>query len=247
MSRILLVSAVLIVLSLNRDPTLAFVQSSDEEAIKAVIRAETTTFYARDATGWQATWLHDSKASRTLIANTAYTALTGWEKIAAEMLKFFKADPTPSSTQFTNDNVVVQTDGTIAFVQYDQTTTSTMDPTRKQPSREYRVLVKRDDRWRIVSQITINSESFRATPESIENNLNATGYQLLELGKANEAIEVFKVNVQLYPKSWNTYDSLGEAYAAAGNKPLAIHNYEKSLELNPKNESGKAALAKLKR
>ena len=36
-------------------------------------------------------------------------------------------------------------------------------------------------------------------------------------------------------------------YAAAGNNSLAIVNYEKSVQLNPKNESGKAALAKLKK
>ena len=46
---------------------------------------------------------------------------------------------------------------------------------------------------------------------------------------------------------WNTYDSLGEAYMMAGNKKLAIENYEKSIKLNPKSESGKAALAKLKK
>ena len=41
------------------------------------------------------------------------------------------------------------------------------------------------------------------------------------------------------------YDSLGEAHAAAGDKPRAIKNYDKSLQLNPQRESGKAALAKL--
>jgi tetratricopeptide (TPR) repeat protein len=42
------------------------------------------------------------------------------------------------------------------------------------------------------------------------------------------------------------YDSLGEAYAAAGKKELAIENYEKSLELDPKNENAKDRLKKLK-
>jgi len=36
----------------------------------------------------------------------------------------------------------------------------------------------------------------------------------------------------------NVYDSLGEAYAAAGETHLAIDNYEKSVALNPKNEGG---------
>jgi hypothetical protein len=57
---------------------------------------------------------------------------------------------------------------------------------------------------------------------------------------------VFKLNVTLFPESWNVFDSLGEAYAADGNKELAIKNYERSIELNPKNDSGIATLKKLK-
>ncbi len=49
------------------------------------------------------------------------------------------------------------------------------------------------------------------------------------------------------PNSWNTYDSLGEGYALAGDKKLAIKNYKKSLELNPENETGKKALAILEK
>jgi tetratricopeptide (TPR) repeat protein len=48
------------------------------------------------------------------------------------------------------------------------------------------------------------------------------------------------------PQSFNVYDSLGEAYAAAGEKELAIKNYEKSLELNSRRQSGIDALKKLK-
>jgi tetratricopeptide (TPR) repeat protein len=61
-----------------------------------------------------------------------------------------------------------------------------------------------------------------------------------------EAIEVFKLNVEAFPQSFNAYDSLGEAFAAAGEQELAVKNYEKSLELNPKSQSGIDALKKLK-
>ena len=72
------------------------------------------------------------------------------------------------------------------------------------------------------------------------------GYDFLGAKQVNDAIEVFKLNVKLFPNSWNVYDSLGEAYAAAGDTKLAIENYEKSMTLNPKNETGIAALAKLR-
>jgi tetratricopeptide (TPR) repeat protein len=79
-----------------------------------------------------------------------------------------------------------------------------------------------------------------------ENEMNLLGYQLLGEGKTKEAIEVFKLNVAAFPKSWNVYDSLGEAYVNDGEKKLAILNYEKSLELNPSNTGAVDALKKLK-
>jgi dienelactone hydrolase len=80
-----------------------------------------------------------------------------------------------------------------------------------------------------------------------ENEVNSWGYWLLlGYGKMKEAIEIFKLNAELYPESTNVYDSLGEAYMMNGDKELAIENYQKSLELNPKNANAIARLKKLK-
>lgn len=78
-----------------------------------------------------------------------------------------------------------------------------------------------------------------------EGDINNAGYQLLQNGKTKEAIEVFKINVEIFPKSGNVYDSLGEAYLKDGNTKLAIENYKKSIELDPKNESGKKVLEEI--
>lgn len=78
-----------------------------------------------------------------------------------------------------------------------------------------------------------------------EGELNNLGYQLLQTGKVKEAIEVFKLNIEAYPKSSNVYDSLGEAYMVAGDKENAIVNYKKSLELNSNNAGAVEALKKL--
>jgi cytochrome c-type biogenesis protein CcmH/NrfG len=56
---------------------------------------------------------------------------------------------------------------------------------------------------------------------------------------------MFQLNVELYPQSWNVYDSLGETYMNNGDRDLAIQNYKKSLELNPDNSNGKEMLKKL--
>ncbi len=79
-----------------------------------------------------------------------------------------------------------------------------------------------------------------------EGQMNRLGYNLLGLKRVKDAIEVFKLNVEDYPQSSNTYDSLGEAYMTDGNKELAIKNYERSIELNPKNTNGGEMLKKLR-
>ncbi|KRD11813.1 serine hydrolase [Flavobacterium sp. Root901] len=78
-----------------------------------------------------------------------------------------------------------------------------------------------------------------------EDDMNRVGYQLLQTGKKKEAIEVFKINVETFPKSGNVYDSLGEAYLADGDKKQAILNYSKSVELDPSNAGGKKVLDEL--
>jgi tetratricopeptide (TPR) repeat protein len=47
------------------------------------------------------------------------------------------------------------------------------------------------------------------------------------------------------PQSSNVYDSLGEAYMDDGDRLLAIANYQKSLQINPKNGNAVAMLKKL--
>ncbi|HEY4110784.1 DUF2911 domain-containing protein [Puia sp.] len=66
-----------------------------------------------------------------------------------------------------------------------------------------------------------------------ENELNQFGYQLLNDKSYDRAIEVFVLNTQKHPKSPNTFDSLGEAYAAKGDKKNAILSFKKSLSMNP--------------
>lgn len=73
--------------------------------------------------------------------------------------------------------------------------------------------------------------------------LNSFGYQFMSNNDLPIAIKFFKLNTELYPQASNTYDSLAEAYMNAGEQELAIKNYEKSLELNPKNDN---AVQKLK-
>jgi putative CocE/NonD family hydrolase len=71
-----------------------------------------------------------------------------------------------------------------------------------------------------------------------ENELNNLGYRLLGMGRVKDAIEIFKLNVEVFPEAFNPYDSLGEAYMTDGQREAAIANYKKSVELNSDNVNG---------
>lgn len=70
-------------------------------------------------------------------------------------------------------------------------------------------------------------------------------YRLPFKPKYDEAAEVFKLSVKLFPDYWNSFDSYGDLLARIGKNDLAIEMYKKSIELNQKNEGGKKALQKL--
>lgn len=82
-------------------------------------------------------------------------------------------------------------------------------------------------------------------PEYLVNQL---GYRMLQSVNSKDqsnALDFFILNVKNYPKSSNSFDSLGEAQETLGNTQKAIENYKKSLELNPDNEHAKMKIKEL--
>jgi len=88
----------------------------------------------------------------------------------------------------------------------------------------------------------------KSNPNEIhEHTLNTLGYRVLRKNRIQEAVEIFKLNVEIHPEYANGYDSLGEAYMKAGEHELAIENYQKSLELDPNNDNAKEMLEVLRK
>jgi pimeloyl-ACP methyl ester carboxylesterase len=75
--------------------------------------------------------------------------------------------------------------------------------------------------------------------------LNSLGYEELRAKHIDDAVRIFALNVETFPKDGNAYDSLGEAYAAKGDREAAMANYRKSLEFDPKNLHAAAELLRL--
>lgn len=77
-----------------------------------------------------------------------------------------------------------------------------------------------------------------------ENLINQMGYQLLAANKPEEAIAVFKTNVERYPASANPYDSLAEAYERGGRLDLAEPLYQKAHTLGEQNKDPNTGIYK---
>lgn len=94
-----------------------------------------------------------------------------------------------------------------------------------------------------VSQFQQQRKTFPATTGP--NELNLLGYHYLMKNRLPEAVEVFKLNVALYPADGNGYDSLGEAYMVQGDTARAIQNYRRAFELDSTNTNAVDMLRKL--
>ena len=88
------------------------------------------------------------------------------------------------------------------------------------------------------------SKKFRYNVPVPEFLINQMGYQSLFAGRADEAIAIFKTNVERYPESANVYDSLAEAYERGGKLELAAPLYEKAQKLGQQNQDPNLAIYK---
>lgn len=80
----------------------------------------------------------------------------------------------------------------------------------------------------------------------LEREINGRGYfLLLQQKRPAEAVRMFRANADLFPGSWNVWDSLGEGLLATGDVPGAKSAYRKSVEINPRNRNAKEALEKI--
>jgi tetratricopeptide (TPR) repeat protein len=93
--------------------------------------------------------------------------------------------------------------------------------------------------------IAMEKELYRTLYPNLSILINRAGYQYLRLNMVPSALDVFKLNVALFPGSWNVYDSYGEVLLASGDREAAIKNYRKALEINPNSKSSGAMLKKL--
>ena len=83
------------------------------------------------------------------------------------------------------------------------------------------------------------------SPVIREQSINRLGYTFIRKKNYNTALEIFKINAELYPKSSNVFNSLGKVYFLKKDTVTAIVNFKKALSINPENISSKRFLIKI--
>ncbi|WP_166437012.1 serine hydrolase [Niastella caeni] len=78
------------------------------------------------------------------------------------------------------------------------------------------------------------------------SQLNYVARDLRQAKKMSAAIKILELNAQEYPTNATVFEDLGEIYKLNGNKKEALENYEKALQVDPKNEHAKWMVEKLK-
>lgn len=77
-------------------------------------------------------------------------------------------------------------------------------------------------------------QAFAMAPEA---GINALGYEYLQGGRVADATQLFELNVEAYPGSANTFDSLSDGYLAAGDKVKALEFARKAIEALPRDKT----------
>lgn len=119
---------------------------------------------------------------------------------------------------------------------------------RKTPTAEFWALLNQPDGAPRAAQFF--HEARQKDPNALvfpEYPMNLLGYGLLQSGKTDQAIELFKLNTEAYPASANAQDSLSDGYLAAGRKDLALQAEEKCLELLPNDLNDRTFKAQLEK
>ncbi|BDD04573.1 serine hydrolase [Aureibacter tunicatorum] len=79
------------------------------------------------------------------------------------------------------------------------------------------------------------------------SELNKLGYDLIGANKIQDALKVFDLAIREFPENSNLYDSYGEAFYLDKQFEASLENYQKSLELDPKNKNAEEMIEKIKK
>lgn len=132
----------------------------EKEAIKAVVIEGIKDAYALDLDKIGKNWVHESYALRTYAQKNSFTEVIGWENLS-ELYRNYKANNEPITDEAVQENWIIRVYGNGAWVTFDQYKKGVKAENLDYiPMREFRVLEKTDEGWKIAYLGVINRNSY---------------------------------------------------------------------------------------
>lgn len=219
--------------------------NAKKEAIRHVIEKEREAFYNADLEGEANAWSHQPYVVQM---SSSGKRIVSWDSL----YHFFKNTFNDSSFSVQNLNLDIHDDeiiiqGDQAFAMHNENIQFDIGWWKDFQMKNWIVTYLENDKkeWKIVFQMRGRQKENQLFSD-LEEEINLLSYKLLSMGKVDESIKLFQLNVDYFPESFNVYDSLAEAYMKKNDKENALINYQKSLELNPENTNAIDNLEKLR-
>jgi tetratricopeptide (TPR) repeat protein len=223
-------------------PMAALCQEAEKQKIINIITGELDAWYTKDRAKWTDAIVHSNDFMLTSASQDGYHRVHGFDSLVAPTEQYFNTPVDPNVKRISKTDFKVIIKGSIAIVDLTVRGDNFFGPF---VGDQTILMEKQGNTWRGLRQHTVVKTSYQPSVVNIEAGINTQGFRFLELKKFDEAIKVLTLNTQLFPNSWNTWDSLGEAYMQKGEAHIATGFFKKSIELNPNNSYAKEMVEKM--
>jgi tetratricopeptide (TPR) repeat protein len=217
-------------------------QNAEKKKIIEVITGELDAWYNKDRAKWTDAIVHSDDFILASASQDGYFRIHGFDSLVNPREQYFAGPVDPNVKRISKTDFKVSIKGSIAIVDLTLRGDDLFGPFAGDQTI---LMEKQDGSWRILRQNTVIKTSYQLSEVNIESGINTQGLKFLELKKFDEAIKVLALNTQLFPNSWNTWDSLAEAYMQKGETHIATGFFNKSIEINPENSHAKTMIEKM--
>ena len=126
-------------------------ENSDEKAIIDLIHQSFQASLDRDVEKYLDTWAHEETAVRMYVTKIGYHEVIGWDSLKVFYERRFKNNPEPSDAVFEYKNFIIKVKDDMAWASFEKFVKNEAGEMEKDTTREFRRLVKKDGKWKILS------------------------------------------------------------------------------------------------
>jgi len=143
-------------------------QSTDEDAIKAVLQKETHSAYQRNYEAWASCWMHDNSVFIGWNnSDGSYDVRQGWLGVSELVKTWLTGSAEINHPNFINKNMLITIVGELAYVTYDEYD-SDKSGTKYTLTKIFKVLRKTGGEWKLVSVCSYWNYDYKYSKEDIK-------------------------------------------------------------------------------